>query len=78
VPPILEIEANQSGSFSYRDADGLFERLMVESLNRVGEMMVFDLVTMAQEYMAGERRRVKGSVVEGRVCGKGECEERGV
>jgi hypothetical protein len=70
VPPILEIEANQSGSFSYRDADGLFDRLLVESLDRVGEMMVFDLVTMAQEYMAGERRGVwwrGGYVVKGSV-----------
>ena len=56
VPPILEIEANQSGSFTYRDADNLFDLLMEESLKRVGEMMVFDLVTIAQEHMAGEGR----------------------
>ena len=28
---------------------------MMESFKRVGEMMVFDLVTFAQEYMPGER-----------------------
>ncbi len=53
VPPILEIEANQSGSFDYRDADRLFDLLLEESLKRVGEMMVFDLITIAQDYMAG-------------------------
>ena len=53
VPPVFEIEANQSGSFSYRDADELFDLLMVESINQVGGMMVFDLVTIAQDYMPG-------------------------
>ncbi len=54
VPPIFEIEANQSGSFNYRDADDLFDLLMAESLKRVGEMMVFDLVTFAQDHMTGQ------------------------
>ena len=51
VPPVFEIEANASGSFNYSDADDLFDLLMKESLNRVGDMMVFDLVTIAQDYM---------------------------
>ena len=53
VPPVFEIEANQSGSFNYRDADDLFDLLMAESLKRVGEMMVFDLITFTQERMSG-------------------------
>lgn len=55
VPPIFEIEANKSGSFSYRDADDLFHLLMMESFKRVGGMMVYDLVTMAQDYMPGRQ-----------------------
>ena len=53
VPPVFEIEANKSGSFSYRDADDLFDLLMMESFKRVGGMMIFDLVTIAQDYMPG-------------------------
>ena len=53
VPPVFEIEANQAGSFNYRDADDLFDLLMTESLKRVGEMMVFDLITITQEHMSG-------------------------
>lgn len=53
VPPVFEIEANQSGSFSYLDADELFDLLMAESINRIGGMMVFDLVTITQEFMPG-------------------------
>lgn len=73
VPPVFEIEANQSGSFDYRDADDLFESLMEESLKRVGGMMVFDLVTFAQEHMPGqfrdEKKKAKeteGKLVKGR------------
>lgn len=54
VPPVFEIEANSSGSFSYHDADDLFDLLMRESINRVGAMMVFDLVSIAQDYMPGD------------------------
>ena len=50
---MFEIEANSSGSFSYRDADNLFEMLVKEAAGRVGDMMIFDLVTMAQDYMPG-------------------------
>ena len=53
VPPVFEIEANKSGSFSYRDADELFDLLMTESINLVGGMMVFDLITITQDYMPG-------------------------
>ena len=53
VPPVFEIEANQSGSFTFRDADHLFDLFMVESLKRVGQMMVFDLVSLAQEHLSG-------------------------
>jgi hypothetical protein len=61
VPPVFEIEANSSGSFSYHDADDLFDLLMRESINRVGGMMIFDLVTIAQDYMPDliERKRVR-------------------
>ena len=54
MPPVFEIEANRSGSFTYNDADDLFDLLMRESINRVGDMMIFDLVTIAQDYMPGE------------------------
>ena len=77
VPPILEIEANQSGSFTYRDADNLFDLLMEESLKRVGEMMVFDLVTIVQEHMAGEGRW-EGTGGGGGGGGEGNGEKEGI
>ena len=57
VPPVFEIEANQSGSFSYRDADNLFELLMEESLKCVGQTVVFDLVSLTQDHMSGMRAK---------------------
>ena len=60
VPPVLEIEASESGNFSYRDADDLYQLLMEESLKRIGGTMVFDLITFAQEYMAGGCDRGRG------------------
>jgi hypothetical protein len=53
VPPVFEIETNTSGSFNYRDADDLFDLLMRESVRRVGNIMIFDIVSIAQDYMPG-------------------------
>ena len=52
MPPVFEIEANQSGSFTYRDADVLFDLLMEECLKRAGEMMMFDMISIAQEHLS--------------------------
>ena len=53
APPVFEIEANQSGSFSFTHADKLYDLLMKESYKRVGRMMIFELVAIAQEHMLG-------------------------
>ncbi len=55
VPPVFEIETNQSGSFNYHDADDLFDLLMKESLNQLGEIMIFNLINTAQEHMPGKQ-----------------------
>ena len=52
VPPVFELEASQSGVCTYSDADELYDCLVTESLKRIGDMMIFDLVTMAQEFMS--------------------------
>ena len=48
---MFEIEANQSGSFSYTNADELYERLMKESYKWIGQMMIYELIVTAQDYM---------------------------
>ena len=44
VPPVIEIETNESGTFTYSDADSLYDRLMEEANQHIGATMVFDLV----------------------------------
>jgi len=51
---VFEIEACRSGVCSYSDADDLYDLFVSESLKKIGDMMVFDLVTIAQEFMACE------------------------
>ena len=93
VPLVFEIEANRSGSFNYHDADDLFDLLMTECINRVGGMMVFDLVTIAQDYLPGKgkgggqrerkgesevkRKGREGREGEGRGEGNGKEKSRG-
>lgn len=51
VPPVIEIESNESGSFTFTDSDELYDILMQAAISRVGGIMVYDLVTLAQEHM---------------------------
>lgn len=48
---MLEIEGNQAGSFTFADADKLFDTLMKEAINRLGGIMIFDLITLSQEQL---------------------------
>ena len=41
---------NRSGTFTYSNADNLFDLLMVESLGRAGAPVLFDLISKAQEF----------------------------
>ncbi len=54
MPPIFELEASQSGVCSYTDADELYDCFVTESFKRIGEVMIFDMVTVAQEFMTSE------------------------
>ena len=54
---MFEIEANESGSFGFTHADKLYDILMKESYKRVGEIMIFDLVAIAQEHMIGMSKK---------------------
>lgn len=51
VPPVFEIEANRSGTFTFTDSDELFDTLTKEAINRVGGTMLYDLITIAQEQL---------------------------
>jgi hypothetical protein len=51
IPPIFEIESNQSGSFTFAEADELFDKLMQIAMATIGRTMVYDLITYAQDYM---------------------------
>lgn len=39
---------------SYSDADELYDCFVTESFKRIGEVMIFDMVTVAQEFMTSE------------------------
>ena len=52
VPPVFEIEANKSGTFTFSDADHLYQLLEEASLARIGSTAIFDLVSLAQEELA--------------------------
>ena len=49
VPPVFEIEANRSRSFTFSDADRVYDALMATSISSVGDMMIFSLVTVAKD-----------------------------
>ena len=49
---MFEIETNQSQSLSYRDADQLYDLLMVEATNGLGKGMIFSLVSTARDFVA--------------------------
>lgn len=51
VPPVFEIETNRSGSFTFSEADNLFDQLMQTAMSRLGSTMIYDLITMSQDYM---------------------------
>lgn len=59
VPPVLEIETNQSGSFTFADADNLFDQLMQTAITRLGSTMIYDLITQSQDLMPGLIQRKK-------------------
>ncbi|XP_065906292.1 uncharacterized protein [Dysidea avara] len=52
IPPVFEIETNQSQSLSYRDADQLYDLLMMEATNGLGKGVVFALVSAARDFVA--------------------------
>ena len=52
IPPVFEIETNQSQSLSYRDADQLYDQLMMEATNGLGRGVVFALVSTARDFVA--------------------------
>jgi len=52
IPPVFEIETNQSQSLSYRDADQLYDLLMMEATNNLGKGVIFGLVTTARDFIA--------------------------
>ena len=51
VPPVFEIESNQSGSFTFSEADELFEHLMGVAITRLGGTMLYELITLSQDHM---------------------------
>ena len=51
VPPVFEIETNKSGSFTFSEADNLYDQLMQTAITRLGSTMIYDLITMSQDYM---------------------------
>lgn len=57
VPPVFEIEANTSRTFSYSDADELYEQLMHEAMQRIGGTVVFDLVSIALDALPDLMKR---------------------
>ena len=57
VPPVFEIEANKSGTFTFSDADHLYQLLEEASLARIGSTVIFDLVSLAQEELAEQVSR---------------------
>ena len=52
IPPVFEIETNQSQSLSYRDADQLYDLLMMEATNGLGKGVIFSLVSAARDFVA--------------------------
>ena len=48
IPPIFEIEGH--GSLSSAKADELYSILMKESSLRLNSLMIYDLITIAQEF----------------------------
>lgn len=52
IPPVFEIETNQSQSLSYRDADQLYDLLMMEATNGLGRGVIFGLVSAARDFVA--------------------------
>lgn len=52
IPPVFEIETNQSQSLSYRDADQLYDLLMMEATNGLGRGVIFSLVSIARDFVA--------------------------
>ena len=66
IPPVFEIETNQSQSLSYRDADQLYDLLMMEATNGLGKGVVFALVSAARDHVAEllEKRQEQERVQE--------------
>ena len=51
IPPVFEIETNQSQSLSYCDADQLYDLLMMEATNGLGKGVIFGLVSTARDFV---------------------------
>ena len=52
IPPVFEIETNQSQSLSYSDADKLYDLLMMEATDGLGRGVIFSLVSTARDFVA--------------------------
>ena len=65
---MFEIEANKSGTFTFSDADHLYQVLEETSLARIGTAMIFDLVYVAQEELVekvSRKNQEKGMQFQG-------------
>ena len=54
VPPVFELESSPSGVCSFSDADELYDIITTECFKRIGHAIIFDLVTIAQDFMTCE------------------------
>lgn len=73
IPPIFEIEGH--GSLSSAKADELYSLLMNEACSRLNSLMIYDLITIAQEFVQEtiqvikEKRRKEEVIVnDEKVC----------
>ena len=57
IPPIFEIEGH--GSLSSAKADELYSVLMKEACSRLNSLMIYDLITIAQEFVQETMAKVR-------------------
>jgi hypothetical protein len=70
IPPIFEIEGH--GSLSSAKADELYSVLMEEACSRLNTLMIYDLISVAQDFveqmMAKVREKRKKEIDSKEVC----------
>ena len=57
IPPIFEIEGH--GSLSSAKADELYSVLMKEADSRLNSLMIYDLITIAQEFVEETMTKIR-------------------